>query len=140
MGRYTHRVAISNHRIKSIKGGNVTFNYKDYRDCNKTKEMTLEAGEFIRRFLLHVLPDNFYKIRYYGILSSRNKKTKLTQCRQILGVKEKINEESVTTKSWKEILYELTGVNIYQCPECKRGKMILVEAMTAGSLNANRSP
>jgi len=137
LGRYTHRVAISNHRIKSIEGGNVTFSYKDYRDCNKTKEMTLEAGEFIRRFLLHVLPDNFYKIRYYGILSSRNKKIKLTQCRRILGIKEKINEESVIHKSWKEILYELTGVDLTQCPECKKGKMILVETMMARS---SRSP
>lgn len=136
LGRYTHRVAISNHRIKSIEGG-VTFSYKDYRDCNKTKEMTLEAGEFIRRFLLHVLPDNFYKIRYYGILSSRNKKIKLTQCRRILGIKEKINEESVTSKSWKEMLYELTGVDVTQCPECKKGRMILVETMMARS---SRSP
>ncbi len=137
LGRYTHRVAISNHRIKSIEGGRITFGYKDYRDCNKTKEMTLEAGEFIRRFLLHVLPDNFYKIRYYGILSSRNKKIKLTQCMRILGIQEKITEESVTTKSWKEMLYELTGVDVTQCPECKKGKMILVETMMARS---SRSP
>jgi len=137
LGRYTHRVAISNHRIKSIEGGRITFSYKDYRDCNKTKEMRLEAGEFIRRFLLHVLPDNFYKIRYYGILSSRNKKIKLTQCRRILGIKEKIDEKSVTTKSWKEMLYELTGVDVTQCPECKEGKMILVETMMARS---SRSP
>ena len=140
LGRYTHRVAISNHRIKSIEGGNVMFNYKDYRDCNKTKEMTLEAGEFMRRFLLHVLPDNFYKIRYYGILSSRNKKTKLTQCRQILGVKESNVEETGASKNWKEILYELTGVNIDQCPECKKGRMIPIERMMSESFNANRSP
>lgn len=99
--------------------------------------MTLEAGEFIRRFLLHVLPDNFYKIRYYGILSSRNKKIKLTQCRRILGIKEKINEGSVTTKSWKEMLYELTGVDVTRCPECRKGRMILVETMMA---RASRSP
>lgn len=137
LGRYTHRVAISNHRIKSTEGGEVTFSYKDYRDGSKTKEMTLEAGEFIRRFLLHVLPDNFYKIRYYGILSSRNKKTKLTQCRQILGVKESNVEETGASKNWKEILYELTGVDVTQCPECKKGKMILVETMMARS---SRSP
>jgi len=65
LGRYTHRVAISNHRIKNIEDGKVTFSYKDYRNWSKTKDMTLEASEFIRRFLLHVLPDNFYKIRYY---------------------------------------------------------------------------
>lgn len=137
LGRYTHRVAINNHRIKSMEGGNVTFSCKDYRDCNKTKEMTLEAGEFMRRFLLHVLPDNFYKIRYYGILSSRNKKIKLKQCRMILGIKENANEESVTPKSWKEILYELTGIDVTRCPECKEGRMILVETMMARS---SRSP
>jgi hypothetical protein len=136
LGRYTHRVAISNHRIKSIEGGEVTFSYKDYRDFNKTKEMTLEAGEFIRRFLLHVLPDNFYKIRYYGILSSRNKKIKLAQCRRILGIKERI-EESVIPKSWKEMVYELTGVDVTRCPECKEGRMILVETMMTRS---SRSP
>lgn len=137
LGRYTHRVAINNHRIKSIEGGKVTFSYKDYRDCNKTKEMALEAGEFMRRFLLHVLPDNFYKIRYYGILSSRNKKTKLTQCMRILGVKESNAEETGASKSWKEMLYELTGIDVTRCPECKKGKMILAETMMAGS---SRSP
>ncbi len=89
LGRYTHRVAISNHRIKSIDDGKVMFSCKDYRDDNKKKDMTLEAGEFIRRFLLHILPANFYKIRYYGILSSRNKKLKLSQCRQLLGAEKK---------------------------------------------------
>lgn len=137
LGRYTHRVAINNHRIKSIEGGKVTFSYKDYRDCNKTKEMTLEAGEFMRRFLLHVLPDNFYKIRYYGILSSRNKKTKLTQCMRILEVKESNAEETGASKNWKEILYELTGIDVMRCPECKQGRMILAETMMAG---ASRSP
>jgi hypothetical protein len=126
LGRYTHRVAISNHRIKNIENGKVTFSYKDYRDGNKTKEITLEAEEFIRRFLLHVLPDNFYKIRYYGILSSRNKKTKLTQCRVTLGVKEE-KAESVIEKNWQEKLYELTGIDVTRCPKCKKGRMILFE-------------
>jgi predicted Zn-ribbon and HTH transcriptional regulator len=138
LGRYTHRVAISNHRIKSIGDGKVTFSYKDYRDCNKTKEMTLEADEFIRRFLLHILPDNFYKIRYYGILSSRKKKIQLTRCRQILGVKE--NKEISTTKSWKEILYELTGVDVNRCPKCKKGRMILFERIISVKATANPPP
>jgi len=146
LGRYTHRVAISNHRIKSIENGKVTFSYKDYRNGQKTKEMTLEAVEFIRRFLLHILPDNFYKIRYYGILSSRNKKTKLAQCRCALGVwesmpmaKEEVAESAVA-KSWQEKLYELTGIDVTQCPKCKKGKMILVERMMVIPFNANCSP
>ena len=140
LGRYTHRVAISNQRIKSIEKGEVKFSYKDYRDCNKAKEMTLEAGEFIRRFLLHVLPNNFYKVRYYGMLSSRNKKTKLAQCRRVLGVQEKIEPESVRIKSWKETLYELTGVDLNQCPKCKKGRMMLVERIMPEKGNANPPP
>lgn len=132
LGRYTHRVAISNHRIKSIEAGKVTFSYKDYRNGYQTKEMTLEAAEFIRRFLLHILPDNFYKIRYYGILSSRNKKAKLTQCRQILGVKE-IKQEL------KGKLNDFT-VDLIRCPQCKEGRMILVERLMPEYAKANRSP
>lgn len=140
LGRYTHRVAISNHRIKSIEAAKVTFSYKDYRNGNQTKEMTLEAAEFIRRFLLHILPDNFYKIRYYGILSSRNKKTKLARSRKILAVKENREEQTGALKSWKEILYELTGIDVTQCPECREGKMILVERLMPEYAEANRSP
>jgi hypothetical protein len=74
-GRYTHRIAISNQRILSIEQGKVNFSYKDYADQDRQKVMTLEAHEFIRRFLLHVLPCGFHKIRYYGILATRNRKT-----------------------------------------------------------------
>ena len=74
LGRYTHRVAISNYRIKSMEDGKVTFTWKDRSDDDKTKLMTLEADEFIRRFLLHVLPKGFRKIRYFGFLSPRYKK------------------------------------------------------------------
>jgi predicted Zn-ribbon and HTH transcriptional regulator len=122
LGRYTHRVAISNNRIKSIEGGEVRFSYKDYRDRDKIKEMRLEANEFIRRFLLHILPEGFYKIRYYGILSSRNKKTKLAICKELLG-------KSKSHKSWKELLYELTGIDIEKCPKCKEGRMKIIEIM-----------
>lgn len=140
LGRYTHRVAISNHRIKSIEEGKVTFSYKDYRDSNKVKEMTLGAEEFIRRFLLHILPDNFYKIRYYGILSSRKKKTKLSRCKRILGVKETGSIETEKEKSWKELLFELTGIDVDKCPKCKNGKMILIEKITSATCNVNLPP
>jgi hypothetical protein len=86
LGRYTHRVAISNNRIKGIEHDNVVFEWKDYRNNNIQKEMELPAVEFIRRFMLHILPENFYKIRYYGILSSRNKKKDIAKCREILRV------------------------------------------------------
>ena len=83
LGRYTHRVAISNSRIIKEEGGKVTFKYRDYKDNKKEKEITIEAEEFIRRFLLHILPPRFMKIRHYGLLGNRNKKTKLAECKKL---------------------------------------------------------
>ncbi len=112
LGRYTHRVAISNNRIKRIENKKVVFEYKDYRD-NKRKEMALSPVEFIRRFMLHILPEGFFKIRYYGILSSRKKKISLQRCRKIL-TKEKHNEmpNTETNKSHR-----------WKCPKCKSNEM-----------------
>lgn len=87
LGRYTHRVAISNNRIQFVGNGLVTFKWKDYKDESKQKYITVTAEEFIRRFLMHILPDKFVKIRHYGILSNRNKKTKLQHCKKLTGVK-----------------------------------------------------
>lgn len=84
VGRYSFRVAISNERIKNIKDDKITFEYKDYRDNSKIKLMTITAEEFIRRFLLHVLPDNFTKIKHYGILSNKNKKNNIRFCRLLI--------------------------------------------------------
>lgn len=84
VGRYSFRVAISNERIKNVNDGLVTFEYKDYKDNSKIKEMTITAEEFIRRFLLHVLPDNFTKIKHYGILSNRNKKNNIKLCKLLI--------------------------------------------------------
>jgi hypothetical protein len=86
LGRYTHRVAISNSRLVALEHGRVTFRYKDYADNQRIKQMTLEADEFIRRFLLHVLPKGFVRIRHYGLLAGRNVDTKLAECRRLLGV------------------------------------------------------
>ena len=84
VGRYTHRVAISNNRLREIDDGKVSFNWKDYRDHNRQKVMTLAADEFIRRFLLHVLPEGFHRIRYYGLLGNRHRAQKLARCRELL--------------------------------------------------------
>ena len=114
LGRYTHRVAISNERIISHKDGKISFRWRDYRDNNKQKVMTLDEDEFIRRFLLHILPHGFCKIRHYGILSNRNKKTKLVLCQKyrptrfIVAVK----------KSKREILEKIFGRDIFLCPCC----------------------
>jgi hypothetical protein len=86
VGRYTHRVAISNNRLLDIDHGKITFHYKDYRHDGEQKTMTLNADEFIRRFLLHVLPDGFQRIRHYGFLGNRYREEKLARCRQLLGM------------------------------------------------------
>ena len=103
LGRYTHRVAIANHRIIGMEDGLVSFFWKDYADRNTIKVMTLDAFEFIRRFLLHVLPDGFVKIRHYGLLSNRNRKACLEICRALLGVKE---PDPAPSETWQESLCE----------------------------------
>jgi len=120
LGRYTHRVAISNQRIVSLKEGMVTFTYKN-RDTDKICKETIPAVEFIRRFLLHALPKRFVRIRHYGYLSSRNKKQHLTQIRKIMGVSVALTNR--IDKSVQEVMIELTGVDIMLCPCCKKGKI-----------------
>lgn len=126
LGRYTHRVAISNDRIVSIADGRVTFQWRDYRDDGKSKLMTLKAAEFIRRFLLHVLPRGLCKIRYYGIMSNRKRKSSLARCRELLGGSDIVRTcGDAKVSEWIELLYKLTGIDIRVCPECNKGKMAL---------------
>src|SRR5438132_10422970 len=98
VGRYTHRVAISNNRLLDIAEGKVSFRYKDYRHDAQSKTMTLDAEEFIRRFLLHVLPAGFQRIRYYGFLGNRYRKEKLARCRQLLDMPACAPRASAATK------------------------------------------
>jgi hypothetical protein len=127
LGQYTHRVAIANHRLVSADAGLVSFRWKDYADNNSEKVMTLEAAEFIRRFLLHVLPTGFQRIRYYGFLANCQRTDKLAQARQLLGV----GRETITASQpapavdWKTIYQQLTGVSLDLCPVCQRGQMRL---------------
>jgi hypothetical protein len=129
LGRYTHRVAISNSRIIQVDNKSVSLHWKDYADGNKNKVMTLDASEFIRRFLMHVLPDNFVKIRYYGFLSNRNQKTKLAKCKELLGVTIEINQEPTNSTKWQDTLLKLTGIDIQKCQYCTEGKMVSKEVM-----------
>jgi hypothetical protein len=117
LGKYTHKVAISNNRLIKVEDGNVTFKYRDYKDNSITKYMTLDVQEFIRRFLLHVLPDYFRKIRYYGILSSRNKNTKLKKCQHLLGIFKK--NDASKKSGFEELLMELRGIDYSKCPHCE---------------------
>ena len=129
LGRYTHRVAISNNRIVRVEDGQVTFWWRDYRDGDRVKQMTLDASEFIRRFLLHILPSGFFKIRYYGTLSSRNHQTKLKRCKEIFGIIEDQKGQATQSVTWEELLFELTGIDPRICPRCKKGRMIRKEVL-----------
>ena len=120
LGRYTHRVAISNDRIIKLEKGKVNFSYKDYADGAKRKYMSVEADEFIRRFLLHILPKGLHKIRYYGLLASRNRKTRLAKARKLLGQAPILPKEKLP---WFVLMEKLTGINPFQCPCCQKGKM-----------------
>jgi hypothetical protein len=135
LGRYTHRVAISNNRIKSIDNGQVCFEYRDRTDNDTTKTMTITAHEFIRRFLLHVLPYNFMKIRYFGFLSHRNKKQAVALIRKL------INPNTVLPERLKETILEmilrLTGQDILCCPNCKKGKMTIIKELPNQFLNSS---
>jgi len=136
VGRYTHRVAISNNRILNIEDGRVTFRYKDYRDGSQQKTMTLSANEFIRRFLLHVLPEGFHRIRYYGFLGNRSRKEKLEQCRQLLGMvpREPDSLTKVAKLDYRDCYQALTGSSLWECPACHRGRMIVIGEIPPDSI------
>ena len=122
LGRYTHRVAISNERIVKIEDDKVTFKWRDYKDNNKMKEMTITVEEFIRRFLIHILPPKFMKIRYYGILGNRNKKKKLLKCKILTRTKIKEDTKKLPIL---ELLKETLGKDFNLCPKCKKGHMLM---------------
>jgi hypothetical protein len=129
LARYTHRVAITNDRILGIEDDQVVFTWKDNKDKGKQKVMKLDAVEFIRRFMLHILPDRFCKIRYYGIFASRHRQTVLKQIKKDLG--RKAVKAKYTGLPWNEVLLLLTGFDPLQCPKCKAGRMIQFEVITA---------
>ena len=124
LGRYTHRVALSNDRILEVENGEVTLSYRDRRDGDRKKTMILEAQEFIRRFLLHILPDGFMRIRHFGFLANRAKKHALAQCRKLLKLDAALPE--IPKKSAHDLLLELTGIDLNRCPSCHQGTMIVV--------------
>jgi hypothetical protein len=135
LGRYTYRIAISNERLLDCRDGVVRFRYKDYAHGHARKEMTLSATEFIRRFLLHVLPPGFMRVRHYGLLANRQRNRKLTLCRKLLGCpppRAPEGEESIQAR-----IARLTGVDITQCPVCGIGPMRLIERLAAVSLDTS---
>lgn len=135
LGRYTHRVAITSQRILSYEDGVVTFTFKDYRDGGKRKEMSLEAHEFIRRFLMHVLPKRFTKCRHYGFLANRTRHVKLPLCRQLLG--NQPPDQVPTPRDPHEVLAQLIGHPLELCPDCAEGTLVTLLEFppTANPLN-----
>ena len=121
LARYTHRVAISNRRLLSMEDGRVTFEYKDYADGNQIKVMTLEATEFIRRFLLHILPSGFVRIRQFGFLANRARGKKLALCRMLLGAPPVPANAAVIDRKERVDEYERK-----LCPACKIGHLVLI--------------
>lgn len=138
LARYTHRVAISNRRMLSLADGRVTFEWKDYADGNQTKTMTLEAVEFIRRFLLHVFPSGFVHIRHFGFLANRRRKAKLALCRSLLPAPQMAVETSADSPVDRDSAFAEPGARL--CPVCKAGRLMFVQVLSAEVLACSLSP
>ena len=131
VGRYTHRIAISNSRLVAIDNGKVRFRWKNYRQDGHHGTMTLTADEFIRRFLIHVLPDGFHRIRYFGFLCNRQRQSKLAQCRELLGMKrdEAAAAAPALRPDYRALHLSLTGTSLTLCPACCHGTMVVIEVL-----------
>ena len=129
LGRYTHRIALSNERLLDHHNGQVTFQWKDYRSRHKqkSKRLTLAADEFIRRFLLHALPPGFQRIRHFGLLANCHRQQKLTLCRQLLATP--ATELLPPLAACRELASTLPAESLFRCPVCRIGTMIRVETL-----------
>jgi hypothetical protein len=126
LARYTHRVAISNHRLRSLENGRVSFEWKDYADRSQTKLMTLDAVEFLRRFLLHVLPTGLVRIRQFGFLANRVRKCKLELCRTLLAARLPAAHSEGDSGEVNE--------HPRRCPICKLGRLVVIEFVAMESM------
>ena len=120
LGRYTHRVAIANHRLVDFDGEHVRFRWRDYAHGNKHKIMSLKADEFVRRFLLHTLPRGLVRIRHYGLLANRSRRRHLAHCRMLVG---QCTPEPREAESADAMMLRLTGIDITRCPRCEQGRL-----------------
>ena len=127
LARYTHRVAISNQRLVALSEGKVTFRWKDYADGNAVKEMTLDVREFTRRFLLHLLPRGFVRIRHYGFLANRCRRERLECCRKLLAHS---TNQLMSPESMSEVEGQCnTDRELELCPVCRVGRMIIMKRL-----------
>jgi hypothetical protein len=129
LGRYTHRIAISNDRLLGFRDGVVRFRWRDYKSRDRTQVMTLPAEEFLRRFLLHVLPSGFMRIRHFGLLANRHRKPKLERCRALLAAPRPPEKPA---ESVAAIVERLTGKDLAVCPFCEQGTMRVTGRLAPG--------
>ncbi len=134
LGRYTHRVAIANHRLVDFAAGEVAFRWKDYRHQSRHKVMRLAAPEFVRRFLLHVLPPGFQRIRHYGLLANRHRAAKLARCRQLLAAPAPVVTLAAAPLDYRDRYQQLTGKSLRDCPQCGQGHMVCIDTFLPGAL------
>jgi Putative transposase len=143
LARYTHRVAISNRRLVGMKDGRVWFRYKDYAQGGKRRMIELGTSEFLRRFLLHVLPTGFVRIRHYGLLCNRHRREKLAVCRKLLGAAaspEVISPEALALATPLSLEVGVTETRCATlCPICGVGRMVNIGELPAVPLNTRRS-
>ena len=130
LGRYTHRIALGNERLLALQDGRVSFRYRDRRRGNQRKVLTLPASEFVRRFLLHVLPRGFVRVRHYGLQANGCRTQLLAQARQILGSPAPPHPSPHQHESWQDLLHRLTGLDPSRCPYCKVGILRMVSSTT----------
>ncbi len=128
LGRYTHRVALSNRRLVDHAEGRVRFRWRDYADHDRVKVMTLETDELLRRFLLHAVPRGFMRIRHFGLLANRTRRDRLRQCRDLLGQPPPADAAPAAAAV---LLLRLTGVDLARCPVCGEGRMQITTLVQA---------
>jgi hypothetical protein len=129
LGRYTHRVALSNDRLVAVADGRVGFRWRDYADADRVKVMQLEVDEFLRRFLLHVVPDGFVRIRHFGLLANRRRAAALAQCRALLAQPPPPPDPPDPPESVRDLMLRVAGIDIAGCPICHQGLLRLVDVL-----------
>ncbi len=131
LGRYTHRVALSNDRLVAVADGRVRFRWRDYADGDRLKIMDLAVDEFLRRFLLHVVPDGFVRIRHFGLLANRRRTAALAQCRALLA---QPPPPPAPAESVRDLMMRVTGIDIERCPSCQQGTLRLLAILPPAPL------
>ena len=139
LGRYTHRVAISNDRILAVGDDTVSFAWRDYKHDNAKRVATIAAVDFIRRFLTHVLPPRFQRVRYYGLFANRHRRANLVRCRRALGRRPEV-EEPYKPLTWRERYEMVTGEAPDLCPVCRKGRMVRISVVSPDTPERQRSP